>query len=154
MNDPIATNNTDTASFQVNGADLAITKVVSDPNPTELDPISYTITVTNNGPDDATNVQVTDVLPFGVGYINNTPSQGTYTYLSGIWDIGTITNGSSVTLTINTEVRTAGATTNTATISASDQADAFTANNTASAESPHNFEACNNWFLAAVLLAK
>lgn len=132
MEDLNVTNNTDDASFQVNGADLEVTKIVSDPTPTELDNITYTVTVTNNGPDDATNVQVEDILPFNLGYTSDVASQGTYDYLTGLWDIGTITNGSSVTLTLNVEVRLAGSSTNTASISASDQSDAFTSNNLAS----------------------
>ncbi len=134
MSDPDTSNNSDDASFQVNGADLAVNKTVDNEFPIELDALIYTITVTNNGPDDATNVQILDQLPFSVNYVGDIASQGTYNNISGIWDIGTITNGSTLTLTINTQVRLGGAFTNTASIFATDQGDDSTANNSNSAK--------------------
>ena len=44
-------------------ADLALTKTVSNPTPNVGDTITFTVTLTNNGPDTATNVQVTDLCP-------------------------------------------------------------------------------------------
>lgn len=54
-------------------ADIEVVKTVSDDTPVEEDQITYTLTVTNNGPDTATNVKVTDSLPTGVTYISATP---------------------------------------------------------------------------------
>ena len=60
--DPNPSNNTDTASVTVLGtADLAITKTGS-ANPTQGGADSYTLTVTNNGPDSAQQVVVNDSL--------------------------------------------------------------------------------------------
>src|SRR6185437_6181469 len=56
-------------------ADLAITKT----GPATAIPgnsISYTITVTNNGPSDAASVTVTDVTPAGLNFVSATPSAG------------------------------------------------------------------------------
>jgi len=76
-------------------SDLSIEKTDS-PDPvaagTEL---TYSITVTNDGPDDAENVVVTDTLPPGVTFVSDTDScvqgpPGTLTC-----DLGTITEGAS-----------------------------------------------------------
>ena len=67
-------------------ADLALAKTVSDPTPNVGDTITYTITLTDNGPDNATSVQVTDLLPSGVSFVSATPSQGTYRAARGLWN--------------------------------------------------------------------
>ena len=59
-------------------ADLALAKTVSNPTPNVGNTISYTVTLTDKGPDAATNAQVTDLLPAGVTFVSATPSQGTY----------------------------------------------------------------------------
>ena len=64
--------------------------------------ITYTITATNNGPDTANNIKITDNLPTGLTNIIITPSTGTYT--NGIWTIPTLTNGQTATLTITATI--------------------------------------------------
>ena len=110
-----------------------MTKTVSNPTPNVGDPVTFTVTVTNAGPDPATAVQVTDVLPAGLSFVSATPSQGTYTAATGLWDVGTITVATPATLTIAATVASPAAQTNTATVSDADQFDSNTANNTASA---------------------
>src|SRR6185436_7667618 len=79
-------------------ADLAITKSVSPPNPTLGQSITYTVTVTNNGPNMASGVVVNDFLPAGITYVSDN-SGGAYNSGTGLWTIpGTIANGGSVTL--------------------------------------------------------
>lgn len=113
--------------------DLTIDKIVSDATPEEGDSVTFTITVTNNG-GPATLVSVSDLLPAGVTYVSDVPSQGTYTPGTGVWDVGTINSpGGTATLAIVATVNagTAGSTiTNTATITASTPADSTPANNT------------------------
>ena len=65
--DPDTANNMDEGSLSfVGSADLSITKTDS-PDPVIIgDQLTYDIEVTNNGPSDAVNVVVRDVLPSGV----------------------------------------------------------------------------------------
>jgi len=64
--------------------------------------LTYTVTVTNYGPSDATGVTSTDTLPPGVTFVSATPSRGTATCASGIvtWHIGALASGDSETLII------------------------------------------------------
>ena len=55
------------------------------------DTITYTVTLSNNGPNTATGVQVTDLLPAGLSFVSATPSQGTYDPGTGLWTVGTVT---------------------------------------------------------------
>ena len=52
--DPNAGNNTASASETPQGADLAVTKSVSNPTPNVGDQITFTVTLSNTGPDTAT----------------------------------------------------------------------------------------------------
>jgi uncharacterized repeat protein (TIGR01451 family) len=63
------------------GADLALAKSVNDPIPNVGDTVTFTVTLTDLGPDAATTVRVTDLLPTGLTFVSVTPSQGTYIIL-------------------------------------------------------------------------
>ncbi|MFZ5365172.1 MAG: peptidoglycan-binding protein [Patescibacteria group bacterium] len=110
----------------VPSADLSLDKLVDNSAPNVGDTITYTITVSNAGPNNATNVSVVDLLPAGVTYSSATPSQGSYNNISGVWTVGTINNGSTASLQISATVNvgTGNSTiSNSAQVSASDQAD-------------------------------
>ena len=110
-----------------NSTDLVITKIVDNGTPDEGDTVTFTVTVTNNGPAQASNVSIDDALPAGLTAGTITPSQGSYT--APTWTIGTIDSGSSATLTIQATVDagTAGSTiTNTVTNVTLDQVDGNT----------------------------
>ena len=65
--DPNPGNNSDDATSPVGGsADLALTKTATAERATAGGPIGWTVTVTNNGPSDATDVRITDAVPAGV----------------------------------------------------------------------------------------
>ena len=135
--DSDAANDSDSADIDVPSVDLAVAKSVDDGTPHEGDTVSYTVDVENLGPDDATSVEVTDLLPAGVTYQSDTPSAGTYDDGSGVWTVGGLANGVTETLTITATVDpgTAGSTiTNTATRTGSDQADSDAANDSDSAD--------------------
>lgn len=136
QNDPNTSNNTGSVAITVTRADLSVSKVVNQPTPNEGDTIVYTVAVTNNGPSNATGVQLADLLPPGVTYASSGVSQGVYSNLTGLWNIGNLSNSLSATLLITATVNngTAGQTiTNTASIIASDQGDPNPGNNSASA---------------------
>src|SRR5207302_2386291 len=58
----------------VSRADIAVAKIASNGTVTVGSNVTFTITVTNNGPSDATGVQVTDLLPAGLTFVSATPS--------------------------------------------------------------------------------
>src|SRR5207302_589981 len=76
----------------------------------------------------------TDLLPAGLTFVSAAPSGATtYNSATGLWTIGTVANGASVTLTITATVTASTATTNTASVTRSDQFDPNSGNNSASA---------------------
>src|SRR6202011_4851997 len=69
----------------ISQADVGIAKIASSGTVTGGSNVTFTITTTNNGPSNATGVQVTDLLPAGLTLVSATPSQGTYTSGTGLW---------------------------------------------------------------------
>jgi len=104
-------------------ADLSVTKSVDNPFPTLGSTITYTVTVSNAGPDAATNVVVSDPLPAGLTYVSDTPSQGTFDSGTGDWTVGTIPAGGLATLRITVTFDSTTPVTNIAQVTASDQPD-------------------------------
>ena len=110
-------------------ADLAITKTVSNSRPSVGTDVTFTLTLVNNGPSNATGIIVSDPIPAGMTFQSSTPSQGTYTPASGIWNVGNLNNGATATLAIVASVDNADPKTNQATITASSPADPNPGNN-------------------------
>ncbi len=92
--------------------DLSVTKIADDLTPDVGGTITFTMTVTNDGPSNATNVVVTDLLASGYQYVSSTVTTGTYEPLNGSWTIGNLANGSTQTLTITANVLATGDYTN------------------------------------------
>ncbi|MCB0216578.1 MAG: DUF11 domain-containing protein, partial [Chloroflexi bacterium] len=68
--DPDTQNNTADVNVLVRSeAELAVVKTASDLNPAAGEQLMYTVSVTNNGPSDAFDVEVTDQLPQGFNYV-------------------------------------------------------------------------------------
>ncbi|MBI1741721.1 DUF11 domain-containing protein [Candidatus Acetothermia bacterium] len=125
-------NNTATEMTTVLGTDLSVTKIDS-PDPVIVgNNVTYTVTVTNNGPGTATGVTATDTLPPGVTFVSATPSQGSCSQAAGVvtCNLGTLTNGSSATITIVITTSAAGMITNTVSVAAN-ETDTNPNNNTA-----------------------
>jgi uncharacterized repeat protein (TIGR01451 family) len=132
----------DIGAFELmpSGADLAITKSGT-PNPVVSgNRLTYTLTITNNGPQDATGVTVTDPLPDSVHFDSVASSQGTCIRSATTKPLpkgGTITcglgklaNGASATVTIVVTTTQPGTLTNTATV-VGNEIDLNIANNSA-----------------------
>ena len=97
--------------------------------------MTYSIQVSNNGPDTATGVTMTDPLPEGVGPGFIQTSQGTCSSIarSVTCDVGTLASGASALITISVGLERAGPIANTAIVSGS-QEDTNPSNNAATAE--------------------
>lgn len=104
-------------------ADLMLQKSVNTPTPNVGQNVTFTITLTNQGPLGATGVAVSDVLPSGLTFVTALASQGSYNNSNGLWTVGNVANGANATLQITATVATVGTKTNTAQVSASDQFD-------------------------------
>ncbi len=114
----------DLASATINGrgiADLALTKRVAPKIVAIGGTATYTLRLSNRGPDTATNVVVRDRLPGGVDYVSH--RGGAYNPRSGAWTVGTLETGRSVTLRITVRVTKSGAIANRAEVQAVDQRD-------------------------------
>ena len=128
--DPVSGNNTSTVTpVPISQTDLAVTKTVNNATPNVGGNVTFTISVNNVGPSDATGVNVNDLLPSGYTYVSSVPSSGTYTSGTGLWAVGSLTNGATATLTITAKVNATGPYANTATVTG-DQTDPVSGNNT------------------------
>jgi len=136
--DPDPTDNTaqvTTTSIAPAVADLGITKTTATTNAPEGSTFSYTIVVTNHGPDAAANVVMTDVLPSSLlfrsittpaGFTCSTPAVGANGTIT--CNAATLAFGASATFTLVVEVAdSSGTIANTATAS-SDATDANAGN--------------------------
>ncbi len=118
-------------------ADLSVTKTDS-PDPVHIGQnLTYTITVRNSGPDAATGVTATDLLPKNAGFGSSSTTQGTCSLKPEkamvSCSLGTLASGGTVTITINVKPTRKGQITNTVSVSSASPPDPNTANNTASA---------------------
>ncbi len=135
QSDPITTNNSDTAQVTAGErADLAIAKSVNDSSVIIGDDVRFSLQVTNNGPNPATDVVVYDRFPScGLTQTSHTASQGSYTPSTGLWSIGSLGVGDTATLDIIANATKNGSFDNTASINQTDQPDPAPGNNNDSA---------------------
>ena len=130
--DPDAGNNSDTADIRVQSVDLQVTKYYGPIEPQVGEQVSFGIMAVNQGPNTATGIEITDLLPSDVTFVSATPTQGTYDSETGLWDVGSIAFSRSASLAIATLVDSSAAgaeVINTVTITAADQADPVGDNN-------------------------
>ncbi len=97
--------------------DLVIVKDATSPTPLN-GIVNYSLTVTNKGPDTATNVQLADPAPAGITYLTANPSQGTCSLNPALitCSLGSIAAGQTVTIAITGRATAVGSHTNTATV--------------------------------------
>jgi len=89
---------------------------VDDATPYVGENVTFTVTVANLGPDDATGVVLDDVLPSGYTFVSANPSVGSYDDGTGVWTIGALADGVSETLEIVATVNATGDYENTASV--------------------------------------
>jgi uncharacterized repeat protein (TIGR01451 family) len=101
----------------------------------EGSPVTFTITVVNNGPTDDPSLSVTDTLPAGSTFVSATASQGTFMVSGGVvtFDVGALANGASATLTVTVTPVEDGPLTNTASVTASGSPDPLSGNDSSTA---------------------
>ena len=126
-------------------ADTAIKKAITTPSAEEQNTfdfapgkeITYTLTLTNNGPSVATGVTASDKLPAGVTFVS-AEGDGSYNAETGTWDLSNLTIAKDEVKTITITVRITGEgvgslITNVATITHQDQYGDNPTNNESSA---------------------
>ena len=132
--DPVAGNDTASASIAVTGADLALNLSADTLTPTNSGNVTLTLTATNNGSYAATGITISEILTAAdLVYVNHLTSSGSYNQATGDWDIASLANGASETLQIVASVIAPSNSTvaQSATITSADQSDPISANNTA-----------------------
>jgi uncharacterized repeat protein (TIGR01451 family) len=106
--------------------------------------LTYTITVTNNGPTTATGVALTDTLAAGLTFVSATPSQGSCSGTGPVnCPLGSLAGGASATVTVVASAAASGSYANTATVTAT-QPDLNTGNNSYTAVGIVQSNACAN----------
>jgi uncharacterized repeat protein (TIGR01451 family) len=135
--DPNSSNNTSTVTGSIVNTSASADLAVTDTGPSsssEGNNVTYSLTVTNNGPNDSSGVTLTDTLPGIVNFLSATASQGSFSQSGGVvtFNFGTITNGANATATIVGQFNEDGSAVNSATVTASTP-DPNTGNNTATA---------------------
>ena len=117
----------------VASADIQVTKSVSNSTPAVGTNVTFTIVARNLGPSNATGVLVRDLVPPGLTFVSAVPSRGTYSKVTGIWNIGNLAIAATATLKITVNVTGTSKVTNTATSVAGNPTDYDPGNNSASA---------------------
>ena len=105
-------NTNNNVSYQINtptSADIQVNQTKTTYTGTDgKQYVTYTITVKNNGPNNATGLTITDKLPTGLTFNSaNTHGAGNYNSSTGVWNIGNFNYGDAPkTLTIIAEITT------------------------------------------------
>ncbi|HLJ75132.1 MAG TPA: DUF11 domain-containing protein, partial [Thermoanaerobaculia bacterium] len=134
-NDPDAENNASSTSLTVSSVDVSVTKT----GPATVNagaPLSYTIVVSNAGPDVAQNVNLSDALPAGTTFTSIVQNSGPAALCSGggtvACNIPLLNPGASAQFTLTLAVGNVATVTNTATVR-SDSFDTNAGNNSSTA---------------------
>lgn len=136
------TNNANSANLDLIESDLRIEKTDASDPINAGDQLTYTLTVTNDGPDDAAGVVVVDPLPIGVTFVSGDVggNSNLVNFNAGTNEvtatIGPLANGANgvVTITVAVDDNANSPLTNTATVTADPNTDPDASNNTATEE--------------------
>jgi uncharacterized repeat protein (TIGR01451 family) len=120
---------TDSVTTLIPRADLAVLKTVNIATPNVGEEAIFTLVVTNNGPDTATGVTVTDVLPAGYTLVTASATQGAF--VAPNWTVGSLALNASASLSLTVSVNASGPYLNSASV-AGELPDLVVANNSSS----------------------
>ena len=119
-----------TALTIVRSADLAVVKTGSPSSLIVGNNVTYTLTVTNNGPDNATGVTLTDTLPAGATHVSSSTSRGTCSGTTTVvCQLATLSPLQTANVTIVVTLNEVGTVSNSARVTG-DRKDVSSANNT------------------------
>ena len=110
-------------------ADLQVIKNVNKATAKVGETLRYTVTITNLGPDKATNIKLNDFFPDDYLTMIGLPVATAGTYVGNALFIDAIEADAKVTLTINARIMKEGRIVNVAQISSAGQSDPLTSNN-------------------------
>ena len=110
-------------STDVTIIDLEVDKTVDDASVLVGEQVTFTVSVTNQRPDDATGVEVTDALPAGMTYLSHATGTGIFDSASLVWLIGDLAVDATVTLDLTVSVDEAGTFVNEAEVAAANEED-------------------------------
>ncbi|MBE7551152.1 MAG: DUF11 domain-containing protein [Anaerolineales bacterium] len=115
--------------------DMAITASDSPDPVTQGNNLAYNLTVTNNGPSNATSVSVTHTLPAGVTFQSVTPGSPTCSHAGGVvsCSLGSMAKGSSsnISVVVKVDPPTVGNISGTASVTVTGSSDPNMSNNSA-----------------------
>ena len=132
--DPTSANNAASETTTINvAADLSISKSSDLDSLYPGDALTYTVVLSNNGPDVSTAVNVSDMLPDEVSFVSASPSPTGNSGSLYFWNFASLANAESETITIDVLVgsSSSGILTNNVEVS-SDTYDPLSENNMAS----------------------
>lgn len=136
-------------------ANLALSQVASASVAITFSNLTYTLAITNAGPDKALNVVVTDPVPAGVVVRSATASQGTVAQVGGnvVASLGALSSGAVASVVLEVAPTAAGLLTNAATVTTL-SADLVATDNVASTVVTVSNPAANVVVLATNLVAE
>ncbi|MCV9931712.1 gliding motility-associated C-terminal domain-containing protein [Flavobacterium sp. LS1R47] len=110
-------------------SDITMSKTVDNPTPNINDKVTFTITVNNVGSGNFIDTIVSEILPTGYDFISAQTTTGTYSNITGAWNIPVLNANESAVLTVVVQVLPTGNYLNVASIVVSNPIDSDTTNN-------------------------
>ena len=87
-----------TPPIETEGVDIELEYTVDEPTYRQWQRVDYTLTATNNGTETATNLVISDPIPFGMAFTSKVASKGTYNLWFQTWTIPELAAGETATL--------------------------------------------------------
>jgi gliding motility-associated-like protein/uncharacterized repeat protein (TIGR01451 family) len=110
-------------------SDITMSKTVDNPTPNINDKVTFTVTVNNVGSGNFIDTIVSEILPTGYDFISAQTTTGTYSNITGAWNIPVLNANQSAVLTVVVQVLPTGNYLNVASIVVSNPIDSDTTNN-------------------------